>query len=102
MTAQSTVFPNPTFAALPTTTKKLNLPAVSSAPVTVTIQVTLPGGSDTMTVAAQLAEQLHALTAVATVDTDPAADVSTTVAVVVDHTGPEARGSSHRFLRPLN
>jgi hypothetical protein len=53
-----------------------------------------------MNEAAKLAEQLHALTSVATVDTQPCADVSTTVAVVVEHTGPRERGSSHLFVRP--
>jgi hypothetical protein len=65
--------------------------------VTVTIQITLPGGSDTMTRAAELAEHLHAMSAVATVDSTPRADVSTTVAVVVDHTGPNAQATSHPF-----
>jgi two-component system OmpR family response regulator len=101
MTAQSTTFPNPAFTALSATANKLRAPvSVSAPPVTVTIQVTLPGGRDAMSSAARLAARLHALTAVATVDSTPAADVSTTVAVVVDHTGPNGRSSSHRFARP--
>jgi DNA-binding response OmpR family regulator len=101
MTASPTTFPNPTFTALSHTESKLRAPAtVSSPPVTVTIQVTLPGGNDAMSDAARLAERLHALTSVATIDSTPAADVSTTVAVVVDHTGPNGRASSHRFVRP--
>jgi hypothetical protein len=101
MTASPATFPNPAFTALSATGKKLKVPpSVSSPPVTVTIQVTLPGGNDTMSSAALLAERLHALTAVATIDSTPAADVSTTVAVVVDHTGPNGRSSSHRFTRP--
>jgi DNA-binding response OmpR family regulator len=55
--------------------------------VTVTVQVTLPGGDGAMTTAARLAEHLHSLTSVATSDTAPVADVSTTVAVLLDHTG---------------
>jgi Transcriptional regulatory protein, C terminal len=60
----------------------------STPPVTVTVQVTLPGGDGAMTTAARLAEHLHTLTSVATSDTTPTADVSTTVAVLVDRTGP--------------
>jgi len=58
----------------------------SAPPVTVTVQVTIPGGEDTMTTAARLAEHLHALTSVATTGATPTADVSTTVSVVVDQT----------------
>jgi hypothetical protein len=100
MTAQSTVVPEYSYTGLPITHRRIALPAPKESPVTVTIQVTLPGGQDTMTMAAQLAEQLHALTAVATIDAQPAADVSTTVAVVVNRTGPSQRGSSHLFARP--
>jgi hypothetical protein len=77
MTAQSTTAsPSRRLAALP----------ISPPPVTVTVQVTLPGGDDTMSTAARLAEQLHTLTSVATSDTAPIADVSTTVAVLVERT----------------
>jgi len=78
MTAQSTTTPtDPRLAVLPAATP----------PVTVTVQVTLPGGDDTMSTAARLAEHLHTITSVATSDTAPVADVSTTVAVLVDRTG---------------
>jgi DNA-binding response OmpR family regulator len=60
---------------------------VTAPPVTVTVQVTLPGGDDAMTTAARLAEHLHSITSVATCDTTTVADVSTTVAVLVDRTG---------------
>jgi DNA-binding response OmpR family regulator len=62
------------------------LPA-AAPPVTVTVQVTLPGGDDAMNTAARLAEHLHSITSVATCDTTAVADVSTTVAVLVDRTG---------------
>ncbi len=77
MTAQSTS---------PLDRRLADLPS-SMPPVTVTVQVTLPGGDGAMTTAARLAEHLHSLTSVATSDTAPVADVSTTVAVLVDRTG---------------
>jgi DNA-binding response OmpR family regulator len=90
MTAQSTTIPpDHRIAALPASSP------VATPPVTVTVQVTLPGGDDAMSTAARLAEHLHTITSVATSDTTTVADVSTTVAVLVDRTGvtapPEGR-----------
>ena len=67
----------------------------AAQPVTVTVQVTLPGGDDAMTMAARLAEHLHSITSVAACDTTAAADVSTTVAVLVDRTGMLALLDNH-------
>jgi len=67
-------------------------PATEPQAVTVTIQITLPGdasrqNADALNAAARLAERLHSVASSATGDSPLPADISTTVALLVDRNG---------------
>ena len=68
------------------------LPTTESPAVTVTLHITLPGdgsgeNAGALNAAARLAERLHSVASAATSDSAPSADISTTVALLVDRNG---------------